>query len=163
MLLLAGPTHAQFVFGGSVGAYYRGPGMHPFVYAAGSLRAEYRGLGVEFLHSPTLSANGTARDLFSYRVTLRPELLSGPVRPFLLVGAGHATWRTWACRNGTCAAGVGGSPDGRFDYTHGLGVTVGGGVRLHASGPVWTRVDLRYEWSDTDAGVVALIGLGVTP
>ena len=162
MLALAGPTHAQFVLGGSVGAYYRGPGSHPFVYAAGSLRAEYRGLGLEFLHSPILTAN-TARDLFSYRVTLRPELLAGSVRPFVLIGVGHSTWRTWACRNGTCAAGVAGSPDGRFDYVRGLGVTVGGGIRLLTSGPVWARVDLRYEWSEAATGALALIGLEVAP
>lgn len=157
VLALVSTAQAQASVGGSIGGYYRGLGPHPSVYFSGTLRAELGPIGLEFVHSPVLDGDLGALDLFAYRLTYRQDLLSGDVRPFLIAGAGYGWWRQWTCLEGTCAPGVGGDPPGRFERHRGLTVTAGGGTKLRTPGPLWSRADLRAEW--TELGGVDLVGL----
>lgn len=139
-LALAKCAGAQTV-GAAIGGYHR-PSGHPFIHFAGYLRAEYSGVGVEFMHAATL-ANPKPLDLFAYRLTFRESFGGGDTRPFLVGGIGYGLWREWACRNGSCGIDPGSTTDAdKFDYHRGVSATFGGGV---VSGPL--RSDIRVDWT----------------
>lgn len=141
------PARAQVRGGGYLGAYGVGQGAHPFVHLAVGGRVGTPVVGplsleLEALH---VAASVWSRpvDLFGYRGNVMLHSGTKDVRPFVIIGAGYHEWRTWVCEATSC-----GDPPGRgrrFAYDKGLGYTLGGGARFHASGPVWFRVDARFE------------------
>lgn len=168
-LMWAVPVWGQVHVGGFTGAYHRGDGSHPFVYLAVGGRGGISVAGplsveVEALHVPA-KIDARTVDLFAYRANLTFDFTIGDAHPFLLVGTGFQQWREWLCGGRSCGDPPG--PGQKFEYTKGLGYTVGAGSRFHASGPLWFRVDARYENSrfvaPTNRDLMFTLGVELRP
>jgi len=150
-LALATCAGAQTV-GAAIGGYHR-PSGHPHIHFAGYLRAEWSGVGVEFMHAAT-RANPRPLDLFTYRATYRQSFGSGTTRPFLVGGVGYGLWREWICQNGSCGLGAESIDADKFAFHRGASATFGAGI---VSGPL--RLDARTDWTPY-GGVDAVLSFG---
>jgi len=153
-LIAARCAHGQEV-GAAIGAYHA-PSGHPAIHFAGSLRAEYSGVGLEFMHAATIE-DRRPLDLFAYRLTFRQRFGGGEITPFVSAGLGYGLWRKWVCLNGSCgAAATGPTIDAdKFSFHRGASGFVGVGIQDGVM-----RADLRAEWSQF-RGVDATLWLGV--